>query len=290
MVHAEVLARIKELKLHAHKILQSSSGGMAQSKQHGFGFDFDQLRNYVYGDDVRRIDWKSSARNPGTLYVRQYFQERNSSYVVCVDMSASTLFSSGSHTKWEMMQQVAGALILAASWYKDRIGLLIFADDVKLYIPPSKSIHHTEYLLTQLFSCQSKDEGTNIASLAEYLVQKISNKIGIFVVSDFIDEVSSATLKRLGANRDLVAVVCSDQHEKSMPSVGYVWMQDLESGAIGLVNTAALATKSDINPLVVRNKQVHDALLSAGIDTAVLNSYQTCMYDLLKFFHKRMLS
>lgn len=292
MVHAEVLAKIKELKLHAHKILQSSSGGVMQSKQHGFGFDFDQLRNYSYGDDVRRIDWKSSARNPHSLFVRQYFQERNGSYLVCLDISKSMSFSSDAYTKLEMLQQVAGSLILAASWYKDRIGLLLFDGAVQLYIPPARGIAHMNRLLSELFSAQPKSCQTDFNELSNYIVKHVSSKTALFIVSDFIDEKDGVKnlFKKITINREVVSILATDKHETSFVDVGYLWMQDLETGVVDLVDSKQLVKNKFDNLLLQRKKALSEIMMSHRVDFLELTNYQTCMYDLLKFFHKRMLS
>jgi len=289
MIAKDLAQKVKELELHTRRILSGSGVGSTRSLQKGFGFDFDQLRSYQHGDDVRLIDWKSSARSSGNLYVRQYFEERNRTFMVCLDISSSTLFGSGTETKQEMMQQIAGVLALAAAWSKDQIGLILFSDHVEYMIPPSKGQLHVHRIVEQIFAHKAQGRKTDINALCDYVVTHVSKKATLLVVSDFIAPDFSKSLKKILSNINFVAITCLDSLEMTLQNVGMVWMQDPETQKIALVNTKGGAQSIISQSLRNRLKDQKASLAKAGVETLVLRNQKTFMHDLVSFFQKRMI-
>lgn len=289
MIAAELARKVKELELHTRRILSGSGIGATRSAQKGFGFEFDQLRAYQYGDDVRLIDWKSSARSFDTLYIRQYFEERNRTFMVCLDVSPSTRFGSGEHSKQEIMQQIAGILLLAAGWSKDKVGLILFSDHVEYMIPPGKGQYHIHRMVEKIFTHQPQGSTTNIEVLCQYGLTHVPKKSTMLVISDFIAPDFSAVLKKVAVRKNFVAITCLDPQETILPDVGLVWMQDPETGSRVLVNSSGGARSSISQGLQNRLRDQKTTLRKAGVEILVLKSQQEFMHELISFFKKRMI-
>ena len=155
MVSKEVLKHIKRIEIHTKRLLRGSLVGQSSSAMKGSGFEFDQIREYQQGDDVRFIDWKSSARI-NKLMVRQYIEERSRSIILAVDVSASVFFGSAQHSKHEVMVELAAVIALVGDLAKDRVGLFLFSDKVELFIPPNSGQKHVRFILEKLFSYKPK--------------------------------------------------------------------------------------------------------------------------------------
>lgn len=290
MISNQLKQKVKELELHTRRILSTSGVGVTRSRQKGFGFEFDQLRAYQYGDDVRLIDWKSSARTGlQSLLVRQYFEERNRSFMICLDVSASTLFGSSQLSKQEVMQQIAGVLALAACWSKDKFGLILFSDHIEHVTPPGRGAAHANEIVEKIFSHTPQAKTTNFNMLCDYLAQQVPAKTTMLVVSDFIAPDFTSSLKKILNKKNFIAITCLDPQETELKDVGLVWMQDPETGQLILVNTKQRGNNSIIHGLAHRLHEQQSAFFSSKIDTLVLKNHQTFMHDLITFFQKRMI-
>lgn len=289
MIAVELAHKIKELELHTRRILNGSGIGATRSAQKGFGFEFDQLRAYQYGDDVRLIDWKSSARSSDTLYIRQYFEERNRTFMICLDVSPSTGFGSGKYTKQEIMQQIAGVLALAAGWSKDKVGLILFSDHVEHMTPPGSGQYHIHHMIEKIFTHQSRGLTTSIDALCQYGLTHVPKKSTMLVISDFIAPDFTTTLKKIVVHKNVVAITCLDSQETLLQDVGLVWMQDPETGAQVLVNSSGGANSFISQGLHSRLRDQKTTLRKAGVETLVLSSQHTFMHELITFFKKRMI-
>jgi uncharacterized protein (DUF58 family) len=216
MISQKLLAQVKELELHVHRLLSSSGIGATRSKQRGFGFEFDQLRSYQYGDDVRLIDWKSSARSSSSLMIRQYFEERNREFMICLDVSSSTFFGSGSYSKQDIMQQIAGVLALAGAWSGDQVGLILFSDRIEKHIPSAKGKFHVHHIIETIFSHEQRPAKTDINALCDFVVTHGMKKANLLVVSDFIAPDFSAGIKKIRSKQNFVAITFVDPREKNL--------------------------------------------------------------------------
>jgi uncharacterized protein (DUF58 family) len=289
MIAVEIAQKVKELEIHTRRMLSGSLIGSSKTRQKGFGFEFDQLRSYQYGDDVRLIDWKSSARNFNNLLVRQYFEERNRTIMICVDVSASTMFGSTQYLKYEIMQQVAGILALAGQWSQDQVGLILFSDRIEKMVPPAKGQKHVHGLLTDLFSHQVVGKGTDFDLLCEHVAQRVTKRAMVLVISDFIGGDFSQSVKKIAHDKDVIAINMNDIQEKKMSNVGLVWMKDPETGSVDLVNTAGLSTHRLTQALSLRLSKQNLALQGCNVDSLYIQDEKTLMHDLLVFFQKRMM-
>ncbi len=287
MISRELAAQVKELELHTRRLLTTSGIGATRCKQRGFGFEFDQLRSYQYGDDVRLIDWKSSARSPTNLNIRQYLEERNRVFMICVDISASTLFGSGQYTKHEIMQQIAGVLSFAASWSGDQIGLILFSEQVELMIAPSKGKYHVHHIVETIFSHKPQGKKTDINALCNFVIHKNLKKANFLIISDFIASDFATAIKKIAHKQNVIAINCKDPREESLENVGLFWMKDLETDRQILVNTKIQSSIS--KNLQNRYKDQKIMLQNLGVEVVILKNQKNFMHDLIAFFKKRMI-
>lgn len=286
MISQKLLAQVKELELHVSRLLSSSGIGATRSKQRGFGFEFDQLRSYQYGDDVRLIDWKSSARSSSNLMIRQYFEERNRIFMICLDVSASTFFGSGKYNKQEVMQQIAGVLALAGAWSGDQVGLILFSDTIEHYIPAAKGKYHVHYIIETIFSYKPKHNKTDINVLCDFVVTHSMKKANLLVVSDFIATDFSAGIRKITSKQNFIAINFVDPREKNLKNFGYVWMQDLETNDKALVNMNSFELSMHLEHRIKEQKML---LRSLGAEAIFLQDQASFMHDLISFFKKRMI-
>ncbi len=289
MISVEIAQKVKELEIHTRRMLAGSLIGNSKTRQKGFGFEFDQLRSYQYGDDVRLIDWKSSARNVNNLLVRQYFEERNRSIVICVDISASTMFGSTQFLKHEIMQQVAGVLALAGQWSQDRVGLILFSDRIEKTVPAAKGQKHIHGLLTELFSHKVASKGTDFNVLCEHVASYVSKRAIVLIISDFIGGDFSQSVKKIAYDKDVIAINVNDHQEKKISNIGLIWMKDPETGSVQLVNGSGSLGDHLRQNLASRLLTQNREFQGCRVDSLHLQDEKTLMHDLLIFFQKRMI-
>ncbi|MEX0849467.1 MAG: DUF58 domain-containing protein [Candidatus Dependentiae bacterium] len=287
MVSKDVRKRIRQIEIHTKRLLRGSLVGQSSSAVKGSGLEFDQIREYQQGDDVRYIDWKSSARMD-KLMIRQYIEERSRSIVLAVDISGSSFFSSGVKTKYQVMQEVAAVIALAGEMAKDRIGLLLFSDEVELFIPPNSGQKHVRYLLEQLFSYAPKRKKTSVTTALEYVAKFRIKDAVVFLISDFISPSFEKALSIVAKRYELIAVRCLDKNEREMPRVGFLPMVDDETGVMTIVNLGSKKARV--------NRFCHERLLNQnrifstyGIDLLEVKIAQPYIQEMVRFFKKRML-
>lgn len=289
MISKKVAQQVKELEIHTRRILSGANIGGSKSRQRGFGFDFDQLRYYQYGDDVRLIDWKSSVRTGDKLLVRQYFEERNREFFICLDVSASTYFGSGNILKQDMMRQISGALSLAAEYSKDKVGLILFSDHIEKEIPAAKGKQHVHSLIETIFSHQPQGKKTDLNLLFEHVAKRMSKRAIVFVISDFIASDYEKTLKQVVIHKEVIAISCADVQESELATVGFIWMIDPETGDYILVD-ARKKNKKNIQEILQERLLIQKKLFhNYKVDFVHIQSKQHFIHDLILFFQKRLM-
>jgi uncharacterized protein (DUF58 family) len=287
MVSKDIAKRVRQIEIHTKRLLSGSLVGQSSSAVKGSGFEFDQIREYQQGDDVRFIDWKSSARMD-KLMIRQYIEERNRSIVLLVDISGSSFFGSGSKLKYEVIAELAAVIALAGEYAKDHVGLLLFSDQVELFIPPNCGQRHIHHLLEQLFSYQPKHTKTSITVALEHVAKlHIKNAI-VFLISDFISPSFKRALNVVARKHDVIAVRCLDKNELAMPSVGFLTVVDDETGDETVIDVRS--AKSAVNQYCHERLYEQNRIFSTcGVDLLDIKSTQPYIHDMVKFFKKRML-
>jgi len=287
MLSKEVLKKIAEIEIHTRRILSSTLMGDSRSAQKGSGFEFNQIRDYQMGDDVRSIDWKASARS-GKILVKEYIEERNRTIMILLDMSASTSFGSNSMTGSDILKQVAAVLSLVAGYSKDRVGLILYTDKIEYVIPPAMGHTHVHTIIKQIFSQQTSSKCTNGAIAIERLKQMKDKRTAVFLLSDCIDETLNPSLKSIASNHEVVVIRCLDKLIKSFPSVGFLPVSDSETAQTCLLDTRSgkrLGFSEYLGERILAQKHL---FAKYGIDCLDLKNNETFIDDVIRFFRRRM--
>lgn len=239
MLKEEIKKKIKLIQIHTQKVLSGNLIGDYTTAIKGTGTEFDQIREYQQGDDVRFVDWKSSARS-GKLLVKQYFEERDRAIIIVVDTSVSMFFSSNSEFKYDMAAQISSVLAIAGYYTKDKVGLILFDDRINKFISAKRGYQHSYRIMEELFSVESNNKLTNINIALEYISKNIKKKSIVFLISDFITNLDFQKPLNIVANHfDLIAIRCIDDLEKKLPQSVFLNLNDIESGRNFTVNMNA---------------------------------------------------
>ena len=287
-LNADLRRKIRQIEIYTRRLLTSSLVGDSRSAVRGSGFEFDQIREYRAGDDVRFIDWNASARI-NELLVKEFIEERSRTIILCVDVSLSSFFGSGTADKKQTMAEIASVLALVAGRGKDRIGLMLFSDTVELYVPPMRGLHHTHRLIEHLFCHEPAGRQTAINCALERLVRERQRDAIVFLISDFIDDEQAFTRYLPTAARlyDLIALRCLDKNERELPPVGILTIEDRETGEPITVNTSGGAKK--LNAFFdERIGQQNKLFKKHGIEVVDATPNASFIPDLVRFFRRRM--
>ncbi len=287
MLSKEIVERIKHIQLYTKRLLGGTRAGDYVNRQKGFGLEFDQIREYQQGDDVRYIDWKSTAR-ASKMLVKQYYQEHSRTVMLIVDCSASLAFGSGKDTKYQCLATIACVLALVAQQSKDRVSLVLFADGVHTFIPPRTGAGHVRKIMETVFESTPTKTKTDYKNMFRFIGSKKTNDTIIFLLSDFIGLEDEPIMHSIARSCDLVAVRCLDTAERAIGDVGILSVQDLETGEFFELN----ARSSGLKQLQRLNQERIDAQNKTfghyGID--VFEAMPNCdpVAELIRFFRKRM--
>ena len=237
MIPREYLKRIRQIELRTNKLAEEMLAGSYHSMFKGRGIDFEELREYEPGDEVRAIDWNVTART-GIPHVRRYREERELSLVLVLDISASGQFGSGAQTKRELAAEIASVLAFSALKNNDRIALVLCTDEVELFIPPGKGRMHVFRLIREILFFKPKSRKTALNTGLDFVNMVFTRRAVVFVISDFLDDTYENSLKMCGIRHDTIAIVVYDQRERTLPNVGWVELEDWETGKTIEINTS----------------------------------------------------
>ena len=240
MIPKELTKKIRYIQIYTSKAVNDVLAGEYHSVFKGQGMEFDEVRAYQPGDDIKTIDWNVTART-GLPYVKRYVEEREITVFFLVDLSASGFFGSLDKLKNEIAAEFCALLAFSAIKNNDKVGLIVFTDTIELFIPPAKGTSHVLRLIRELlFFGPGKKRaraGTDIALALDYLGRVLHKRGVVFLVSDFLDQDFEKTLGVLARRHDLIAVTVADPRECALPDVGLMEIQDAETGAQVLVDT-----------------------------------------------------
>jgi len=292
VISKELIKKIRYIQIYTSKAVNDVLAGEYHSVFKGQGMEFDEVRAYQPGDDIRTIDWNVTART-GHPYVKRYVEEREITVFFLVDLSASGAFGSMEKLKNEIAAEFCALLAFSAIKNNDKVGLIVFTDTIELFIPPAKGTSHVLRLIRELlyFDPGKKRHraGTDIALALDYLGRVLHKRGVVFLVSDFLDQNFEKKLGVLARRHDLIAVTVSDPREFSLPDVGLLEMQDAETGATVLVDTGSREVRKSYDHLAKeRNEQLNSLFKSNGVDHIQLFTNRDYVLDLVKFFRKRM--
>lgn len=289
MIHPEIAQRIKEIEIYTRSLASGSLVGDTRAPIKGSGFDFDQIREYQQGDDVRFIDWNSSARSD-SLRVKEYIEERNRTIIIAVDISPSVFYGSSKKLKISTMSLIASILTLVGEYGKDQVGLVLFGQEVLEYIPPAVGRLHTRRILERLLMVAPAKGATHIKKALDFLGQIKKRNAVIFFISDFIDSGYESTLKVVAYTYDFVAICLADSKEIALDAIGFLPVQDSETGQTVLLDARKKGVPLIAACLQKYQKDFQKMCASNGVDMIQLRSDESSMANLVHFLRRRMRS
>ena len=287
MLKTEILSKIKKIELRSKKLVDDVFSGKYHSVFKGQGLEFSEVREYVPGDDVRRISWNVTARR-NKPYIKKYDEEREQTVMFVVDLSASGQFGSKDVTKNELIAELTAVLAFSALKNSDRAGLLTFTDIVEQYIKPKKNKKHILRLIDVILSYKPKNKKTNIENALRSLNKLCKRKALVFLISDFYDSNFDSLLKVTARKHDLVCIKISDPKEKEIPKSGVFRLQDAETGLFTDIDFSSKEVKEEY----YKNLNLHETYLDETFKvskTDVMDIYTDKPYilELIKFFKSR---
>lgn len=282
MVSKEIQSRIRALELKTKKVLAGALVGDHQTSIKGSGFEFDQIRPYEQGDDVRFIDWRSSAKVNKLLF-KQYLEDKNRNITICLDVSSSGHYSSDLLDKQEIMNQIAGALALIAEFAQDRVSLILFSDKVELHVQKGAGPMHIKKIISSIFEFDgNKRLQTNLNAPLEHIIKHDFKEGVIFLVSDFIDQHDYLrNLSIISRKCEVIAIKCNDKFEAGLPKTAIFKVKDIETGEQMYLNTK--------NVSALDANQRLKTLKKKGIGTLEIATDEDFVVKMVKFFRKRMM-
>lgn len=304
MIPREILKKIRQIEIRTNRLVTESLAGQYHSVFKGQGMNFDEVREYQPGDDVRSIDWNVTARfnHP---FIKKFVEERELTLLLVVDASGSGRFGSLAQSKRELATEVASVLAFSAIRNNDKVGLILFTDEVEKFIPPRKGRKHVLRVIREVLYFQPRRRGTDVKQALEFAAHMVSHRAIMVLISDFLlppdrrairfaDESSSlprdvqTALRQANRRHDLVAVQITDRHELELPALGRLRLEDAESGELVELNTNEAAGRDAF--AIRRQSQLAElarTLRSFGIDSVQLRTDQPYATELGRFFETR---
>lgn len=292
---ADILARVRRVELRTSKLANDLMVGAYHSQFKGRGMDFEELREYVPGDDVRAIDWNVTARMRRP-FVKLHREERELSVVLVLDVSASGDFGSADRTKREFATEIAGTLAFSAMRNGDKVGLLLFSDEVELFLPPRKGRRHLLRVIREALVHRPRRKGTNIRAALSFLNHVVRRRSIVFLLTDFLHSHGAGggqhdifqEIGRTNARHDLVCLQLLDERERALPESGMLVVEDLETGEVVEVDSTRESVRAAFAAGAAQMQAEMDrALMQSGVDILRLGAADDYAAMLQHFFEHR---
>lgn len=293
----DILKKVRQIEVRTHQLVNDSLAGNYHSVFKGSGMNFEEVRAYVPGDDIRTIDWNVTART-GLLHIKKFNEERELTIMLLIDISGSGDFGSGSISKRELMAELGSLLAFSAVRNNDKVGLILFSDHVELYIPAKKGRSHILRVIREILFFKAQGIRTDICGPLDFLNRINKRRCVAFLISDFClpgnfqDSLQQLQPKLKISNRrhDLVAMHISDPRELELPDVGWINLEDAETGQQIELNTSSAQVRESFATLArMRKTGLHQTIRAAGIDLLDLATDRAYLPALLGFFGARRL-
>jgi uncharacterized protein (DUF58 family) len=283
----EILKKIRKLELRTRRFVETAFAGQYHSVFKGRGMNFDEFRQYDFGDEVRSIDWNVTARM-GEPYVRKYIEERELTVMLLIDVSESGGYGSTNASKRELAAEVACLLAFCAIRNNDKVGLILFTDRVELYIPPKKGRLHILRLIREIIYFEPAGKKTDLNKPLDFLNRVTARRAIVFVLSDFQAQNYERPLTICSRRHDLIAIPIEDRGEQTLPNIGLVMVEEPESGAIYEIDSSDSRVRSEFSKLAEQERIDRDALFRRkSIDSVSLRTDQDYFPVLRSFFMRR---
>src|SRR2546428_2248233 len=283
----EILKKIRTLEIKTLSVVETAICGDYHSVFKGRGMNFEDVREYQPGDEIRTIDWNVTAR-VGSAFVKKFTEERELTVMLIVDVSASGNFGSTTQSKRELAAEVACLLAFSAIRNNDKVGLILFTDRVELFIPPKKGRSHTLRLIREILFFQPQGRGTEPALALDYLNNIVTRRAVVFFISDFQAPDFSHALAVSGRRHDFIAIHIQDEREKVVPNIGIITLEDAETGEQIEINTADRSTRMRFGDLADEQAaELSRTLRRSNIDAITLQTSEDYLPALRSFFKLR---
>ena len=290
MLTNELIARVRRIEITTRQLVEDGLAGEYHSVFKGRGMEFDEVRQYIPGDDVRTIDWNVTART-GEPYVKSYMEERELTVMLAVDVSRSGDFGTRNWFKRELAVELAAVMSIAATTNNDKVGLLLFTDRVELLVPPMKGRSHVLRMLRDLLAYEPVGTGTDIRLALDTIYVLLKRRSIVFLVSDFLVDPGAYRQAMLVTNRrhDVVAFDISDPMEREIADVGIIALEDAESGHRRWVDTGDRQWRQDFSERVARlDSEKSNVLATAGVDHVRVGTERDYLAEVGGFFKNRL--
>ncbi len=288
MISKEILQKVRKIEIRTKGKVNNLFGGEYQSAFKGRGMEFSEVREYTYGDDIRQIDWNVTARS-GDPFIKQFEEEREQTLMLCVDISPSGIFGSQGQSKMELSIEICAVLAFSAIKNGDKVGLILFTDEIEKVIPPKKGRLHVLRLIRELLTTEPKGTGTDISEALSYVNRLLNRRAIIVLASDFQDNKYDRQLKITNRKHDLVNIFINDKFEDELPDLGLIPLRDAETGEEVLVDTSSKKVRNEYQKKREKAKhQLRDQFLRMKIDMIELETNASYIRPLMTFFRRRM--
>lgn len=284
---AELLKRVKKIEIKTRGLTKHLFTGSYHSAFKGRGMSFSEVRQYQFGDDVRAIDWNVTART-GEPHIKIFEEERELTIMLLVDISGSSFFGSSGITKQEVLTEICAALAFSANTNNDKVGLLLFSEEVELFISPKKGRQHALRLIREMLNVQQGDRRTNLTAAIQFTRNVMKKRCVCFILSDFLTDQYESALRVLARRHDCVGIHCWDTREEELPDVGLIHVRDAETGAMNWLDTTDPVLRRKYKTRFLQNRQrAENIFRKAGADFLSLNTTESYATALMHFFEKR---
>lgn len=283
----ELLKKVRKIEIKTRRLSDHIFSGEYHTSFKGRGMTFSEVRQYQYGDDIRNIDWNVTARY-NEAHVKVFEEERELTMMLMVDISGSESFGSKNQFKKDIVTEIAATMAFSATQNNDKIGLILFSDQIELYIPPKKGRSHVLRIIRELIEFHPQSNKTDLSQALKFLSSTQKKKAIVFVISDFMSDAYDQTLKIAAKKHDITGIRVYDTREQSMPNIGMVPMLDAETGRVQLVDTGSKSVRftyeKHYNDQLNYFKETFSKSGSGVVNTRVDESYVT---KLLGYFKSR---
>lgn len=284
---ADILRRVRHLEIRSRRMVQNLLLGQYHSVFRGRGIEFNEVREYLPGDDIRIIDWNVTARM-GMPYVKKFVEERELTVYLVVDVSASQGFTTAPQTKRDLAAEIGALLALSAVSNNDKVGLIAFSRDIEKFVPASKGLRHVLRILREILYLRPGQRGTDIAAAAGFLSRVAKRRSVVFLISDFLDQGYETALRLAARRHEIVAITIGDPREEELPPVGIVEMVDSETGERIVLDTSSRATRHLYASLMAQERERRSRFLrSIDVDEVRVSTHGSYIMPLVAFFKAR---
>jgi uncharacterized protein (DUF58 family) len=287
MLPKEIIEKIRKIEIRTKDLVNEVFSGEYQSVFKGRGMEFAEVRNYQHGDDIKTIDWNVTARM-GTPYVKKFVEERELTVMLLIDASSSGEFGTIKQMKGEIAVEICALLAFSAIKNNDRVGLVIFTDQIEKFVPPKKGRTHVLRIIRELLYFKPERRSTDINAALQYLMRILKRRCVAFLVSDFLAENFEKTLRVANTRHDIIAIALTDPREIELPKIGFIELEDAETGEEILLDTSDPDVRERFFHLSSQKVKERNRFLNTiGVDLIDITTARSYVEPLISFFRMR---